>query len=562
MGNMKKLQRWLLLGVLLMASVARISAEPLSWLPREAAAQLPANHPLAPVVAALSKGDSKTARDLLKGPLAAKPPLALTHELDGFMRAEAGDLAGAEAAFRRAIAIDAKPRVTNAALGEVLFLQGKYQEARTEFSRYLQVSPGDAKTHIFLGRLAMLRGEPRQAITHFERFSAGPDPIAQRARLQIALLEANLGNTLKAKELLAGCSGTCQAIPTYLLAQAELDRVEGRLPAAEAKLEQLARKDPAAGEVWLQLGALRQARGDVSGAEQAFDMAARVPQYRPVATLAAASSMLARKDPRAIAALTELVTQKQLPEAYILLAEGQASGGKTVESGQTLRTLVNDHPNFAQGHLMLGLWYLGQNQSPRAVPSLRTAIKLQPDLVQGWIHLADISSHAHHSEEAENLLRTGMKHAPLNSELPYYLGLELEQQGRWADAERAYAAAIKLRPEFAFAMNNRARMLVRTGGDLALAEEMMRKVVGQAPKDPLALANLGWVLVNRGKMKEALPLLQEAVKAAPENPEIHYYISVTLEKLGRPKEAADRLRIAHERGLPKDYATTQGAHTR
>ena len=98
------------------------------------------------------------------------------------------------------------------------------------------------------------------------------------------------------------------------------------------------------------------------------------------------------------------------------------------------------------------------------------------------------------------------------------------------------------------------------GGDLALAEEMMRKVVGQAPEDPLALANLGWVLVNRDKLKEALPLLQEAVKAAPENPEIHYYISVTLEKLGRPKEAADRLRIAHERGRPKDYATTQGAH--
>jgi predicted Zn-dependent protease len=244
----------------------------------------------------------------------------------------------------------------------------------------------------------------------------------------------------------------------------------------------------------------------------------------------------------------------------VLLAEAQASNGRTVESGQTLRALVNDHDAFAQGHLLLGLWYLGQNQSPRAVSSLRTSVKLQPDLVQGWIHLADISSHAHHSEEAEALLRTGMKHAPSNSELPYYLGLELEQQGRWADAERAYATATSLRPDFAFAMNNRARMLVKTGGDLALAEQMMRKVVAQAPKDSLAIANLGWVLLHRGKLADAMPLLQEAVNGAPQNPEIHYYLSVALQKQGKTKESADRLRLAFERGLPQDYAATQGAH--
>ena len=554
----------MLLAVLLIAVIGaggQLSAEPLGFLPVDAAGRLPADHPLAGVVAALSKGNSKSARELLKPVLTAKPTLAMAHELDGFLLADAGDLPGAEAAFRKGTTLDAKPRVSHAALGEVLFLQGKYQEARTQFNTYLKVSPGDAKTQNFLGRLAALRGDTRQAIAHFNLVS-GTDALAQGAKLQIALLQAATGNAANAKVVLASCTGSCQEIPTYLLAQSEIDRVEGRLGAAEAKLVQLVKRDPAAGEIWLQIGALRRSRGDLPGAEDAFNMAARVPQWKPVATLATASTMLVRKDPRALSTLAELVRQKQLPEAYVLLAEAQASANRTVEAGQTLRALTSDHETFPQGHLLLGLWYLGQNQSPRAVPSLRTAVKLQPDLVQGWIHLADISSHAHHSEEAVALLRTGMKNAPANSELPYYLGLEFEQQGNWAEAERAYAAAVSLRPDFVFAMNNRARMLVRTGGDLALAEQMMRKVVAQAPKDSLAIANLGWVLVHRGKLAEAMPLLQEAVTATPQNPEIHYYLSVALQKQGKTKESADRLRLAFERGLPQDYVATQGAHPR
>jgi tetratricopeptide (TPR) repeat protein len=57
--------------------------------------------------------------------------------------------------------------------------------------------------------------------------------------------------------------------------------------------------------------------------------------------------------------------------------------------------------------------------------------------------------------------------------------------GRWRDAERAYADALRLDPHSAAALNNRAEALGRLGCPNAARTTLARGMAGVAPDDPL-----------------------------------------------------------------------------
>jgi predicted Zn-dependent protease len=528
----------------------------LSWTPRQLAGRaLGAGDPLLTVLDALSRDDYANARKTLNGLLARPVPGPLAHELNGYLKAQEGDLAAAEAAFRTAVRLSAVPRAAHAAYGEVLFLQGKLREAGAQFETFMRANPKAPAGHVYLARIALAAGDPSRAIVHFEQALKAGTPQASQVLLQLASVHVRQNDLAKAQQRLSECSGPCQQLPAHALVLAQIERALGRGADAERRLHSLLDHDPTQGDAWVELAAAHRARGDLSGAVRVLEDARRASAVADsVVTLEIASLKLQQGDlAGAMPLLARLVAAKSSPEAYVLLSQAQASSGKTAEAGQTARAVVADYPAFAQGHLLLGLWSLSQRQNAAAARALNEAVRLQPDLVQGWIHLSNIESVAHRTARAEQLLRTGLKAAPNSSELHYYLGLELEMQHRWRDAAAEYARAVALQPDFLFAMNNRARLLVRVGGDLDEAEQLMRAVVQKSPREPLAQANLGWVLVNRGKAAEGLPMLERAVAALPDNAELQYFLSLAYKRQGREGEAAERLRLARALGLPREY---------
>jgi len=101
----------------------------------------------------------------------------------GFLLQEAGDLAGAEAALRSAVAFDDRLDRAWYGLGLVLIAQGRYDEAVQALKRNTELQPMSPYGWYQLARVHMDRHDPdeaRKIIRHLQGFE--PKVAAQLAR--------------------------------------------------------------------------------------------------------------------------------------------------------------------------------------------------------------------------------------------------------------------------------------------------------------------------------------------------------------------------------------------
>jgi len=158
-------------------------------------------------------------------------------------------------------------------------------------------------------------------------------------------------------------------------------------------------------------------------------------------------------------------------------------------------------------------------------------------------------------------------------EVHYFWGLYLLERGRYAEAQRRFAAAYQLRPDPLYALERgRAAMLA---GDLLAAERWFRRaleadpgnvegwtllatlylgrqvwigkgmeaaqeILRRAPQRAEGYEWMGWAHYLRGEWETAERLLREALRIAPDRPSIRYRLGVVLAAEGQ-REAARRL---------------------
>lgn len=118
--------------------------------------------------------------------------------------------------------------------------------------------------------------------------------------------------------------------------------------------------------------------------------------------------------------------------------------------------------------------------------------------------------------EAVPLYRDLLEDDPGSALLWTNLGNAEAGRGEAALAEAAYRRALELDPANADALNNLAWLLLEQGDRLAEAEELARRAVAAGGPDPyLALDTLGRTLRARGRCREAIEVLTQALAAAP-----------------------------------------------
>ena len=85
----------------------------------------------------------------------------------------------------------------------------------------------------------------------------------------------------------------------------------------------------------------------------------------------------------------------------------------------------------------------------------------------------------------------------------------------------------------------------QTSGDHLAAENTLRGILKSNPRNPIALNNLGYFLVERNeKLDEALDLIQQAVRIDPTNPSYLDSLGWAYFKLGKFTEAENNLKAA------------------
>src|ERR1700719_4387817 len=116
--------------------------------------------------------------------------------------------------------------------------------------------------------------------------------------------------------------------------------------------------------------------------------------------------------------------------------------------------------------------------------------------------------------------------------------LTLHRQGRLAEAERLYRAALAKQPR-QFDVLHFLGVLRLQQGDAAEALELLRAATTARPGAAEVLPNLGAAFAALGRHEEALAVYDAILLAAPEDADTCYNRGVVLSHLGRHAEALD-----------------------
>ncbi len=143
-----------------------------------------------------------------------------------------------------------------------------------------------------------------------------------------------------------------------------------------------------------------------------------------------------------------------------------------------------------------------------------------------------------HFGEAEQLYARVLDVAPRNPDALHYTGLLAHQQGRGDEAVALMEKSLAVAPDQADWHSNYAIVLQSHGRfDDAIVE--YRRAISIDPRHANAHSNLGVLLRVTGKTEEAEAAYRTAIQLAPDHADAHTNLGILLNGLGRTKEASD-----------------------
>lgn len=124
------------------------------------------------------------------------------------------------------------------------------------------------------------------------------------------------------------------------------------------------------------------------------------------------------------------------------------------EAQACYREALKRDPHMASAACQMGLSYLEQGILDRARDPLERSLAMDPG--EYWAHLGLSEYHRRTKNPVASLeeARAAMRLAPADPNVQNYLGIALETNRRYFDAEKAYRRALELDPQHRWAANN------------------------------------------------------------------------------------------------------------
>ena len=424
-----------------------------------------------------------------------------------------GDYAAAlQAAERLHGALPDNPLPLNLKAAALLGL-GEPEQAREALQDALRVRPGDPTAAYNLAQMALQAGDPGEARQVF-RDSLRANPGHVGVSLRLAQLEAESGNldamrvTLEESiERHSEVLAPRLVLGRYHLAQNEPRRALALLePVRQSSaddvqmLDLLARAQLAAGQNAQAVTTLRNlAERMPESAEGRFRVGAAFEQ-------AEASSEAGRQYRRALEIEPEYLPALQRL-AVLALNEARPEEALTLA-----RRMQQQETAAAAGHTIEGRVHAAAGRHDEAARAYEQAYALEPS-AERVLALALTQQQLGRTDAAAELLSTRLAAYPDETSVRFYLAQALMTTGDNAGAVREYEDLAQTLPENVVVLNNLAFLYQTEGDERAL--DYAERAYALAPENPAIADTLGWVLVNRGEVERALPLLETARQALP-----------------------------------------------
>ncbi|XP_019854061.1 PREDICTED: transmembrane and TPR repeat-containing protein 4-like isoform X2 [Amphimedon queenslandica] len=146
--------------------------------------------------------------------------------------------------------------------------------------------------------------------------------------------------------------------------------------------------------------------------------------------------------------------------------------------------------------------------------------------------------------DTERLAVSGLKVNPLNAKVHFAMGNVLAQQGN-RSCEKYYRQALELKPDYILALTNLGLVLLNTGRAKE-AEECYKRALSIKPDHITANINMGHLCRLQERWGEALEHYNRAKERRPHSSVMHYYAGWMLSETGKEEEAKRELTAAIE----------------
>jgi len=284
---------------------------------------------------------------------------------------------------------------------------------------------------------------------------------------------------------------------------------QGDAVGAEADLMNLQRLGPQNPMYFLKMGELRMAQKRTAEAEAMFRQALT-------------------RDPNSFEAVRGIV---QVDEAK----------NKPADAMAFVQEQIKRNPSSAGLLMLLAELQVQAKQLKQAEDSLNQALTLDKNNVPAMVLLAQLLTADGAPDKAITLYLRAAELAPRDLRLQISLGALYERSGNWQQAESTYQKVLAIDSENALASNNLAYLLLEHGGSPTVALTLAQTARKGLPNLPNAADTLGWAYYNNGGYSVAAPILEDAVKATPNNQAYRYHLGLTYQKLNDPAKAKAEL---------------------
>jgi tetratricopeptide (TPR) repeat protein len=232
-------------------------------------------------------------------------------------------------------------------------------------------------------------------------------------------------------------------------------------------------------------------------------------------------------------------------KARILISRDQA-----VEAQRYFEQYLKGHPNATHVRLSYARYLVDQKQWEQAREQFKRVVAETPDDAEAIYAVGLLALQTNRLDEAETALKRVIALRPDNDQARLYLGQVAEQAKRYPDAVRWYKD-IEV-GEFFIEAQTRLGMVVAKMGDLAKARSLLHAipVENDQQRVQIALAE-EQILRDARKYKDALEMLNEALKRLPGDRDLMYARALVAERLDMLALAESDLRTILK-GDPKN----------
>lgn len=392
------------------------------------------------------------------------------------------DMPGARRSFERALAIDPDYFPAVAGLAGLDVADNKPEDAKKRFEAAVAKNPKNGQAWLALAELAARSGTAKEEVAKLIGNAVAANPTDPTPRL--LLIDFHLRN----KDVKAASSAAQNAVAAM----------------------------PDSPEMLDALGRTQQAAGEFNQAIASYKQLAVMQPLSPQPHLRMAEAHLAGNNKEAAAQSLRkgLEIKPDLLDAQRGLIMLDLDAKKFQDATATARTVQKQRAKELVGYALEGDIKAAQKEWDGAEKAYRDGLKQvnSPELALK-LHSALLASGK--GAEADKFSASWQKENPKDAAFLFYLGDRAIARQDYGNAEKNYAAVVKLQPNNAVAYNNLAWVTSKLNKQGAIAYSEKANLL--APNQPAFMDTLAVLLSDKGDYAKAVEIQNKALALQPQN---------------------------------------------